>query len=104
MAFVGNGIAEVIFVDACDSITYFGDNTYVLMVTGGGQMGVFYAVSIFPWVLLSFFRFMRATKDYLRSTLVLGVVFGIQVSLDPRIAYLSAISMVVLYFLKGVEG
>ena len=44
---------------------------------------------------------MRATKDYLRSTLVLGVVFGIQVSLDPRIAYLSAISMVVLYFFEG---
>ena len=76
-------------------------NTYVLMVTGGGQMGVFYAVSVFPWVLLSFFRFMRATKDYLRSTLVLGTVFGIQVSLDPRIAYLSAISMVVLYFFEG---
>ena len=51
-----------------------------------------------------FFRFMRATKDYLRSTLVLGTVFGIQVSLDPRIAYLSAISMVVLYFFEGVDG
>ena len=76
-------------------------NTYVLMVTGGGQMGVFYAVSIFPWVLLSFFRFMRATKDYLRSTVALGTVIGIQVSLDPRIAYLSAISMVVLYFFEG---
>ena len=76
-------------------------NTYVIMVTGGGQIGVFYAVSVFPWVLLSFFRFMRATKDYLRSTLVLGTVFGIQVSLDPRIAYLSAISMVVLYFFEG---
>ncbi|MEK7060648.1 MAG: hypothetical protein AAB937_00245 [Patescibacteria group bacterium] len=76
-------------------------NTYVLMVTGGGQMGVFYAVSIFPWVLLSFFRFLRDTRNPWPTTLILGTVFGVQVSLDPRIAYLSAISMVVLYFFEG---
>ncbi|MEK7577099.1 MAG: hypothetical protein AAB492_00590 [Patescibacteria group bacterium] len=71
-------------------------NTYVLMVTGGGQMGVFYAASIFPWVLIAFFRFIRGTKDPWTTTLILGAVFGMQISLDPRIAYLSAISMGIL--------
>lgn len=76
-------------------------NTYVLMVTGGGQMGVFYAVSLFPWVLVSFFRFLAAKGLTLWYwTIILGTVFGIQVSLDPRFAYLSAISMVILYLLQ----
>lgn len=77
-------------------------NTYVLMVTGGGQMGVFYAVSILPWAIISFLQFFTAKGLILWYwTIILGTVFGIQVSLDPRIAYLSIISMGVLYCFQG---
>ena len=83
-------------------------NTYVLMVTGGGQMGVFFSVSLYPWVLIAFFRFLRATNNTsitslsrLKETILLGVAFGIQVSLDPRFAYLSMISMGVMYWFEN---
>lgn len=82
-------------------------NTYVLMVTGGGQMGVFFAVSLCPWVLIAFFRFLRATNDSsitflsrLKETVLLGAALGVQVSLDPRFAYLSIISMGVMYWFE----
>lgn len=73
-------------------------NTYILMVTGGGQMGVFFAVSLCPWVLIAFFRFLRFQR--LRETLLLGTIFGIQISFDPRFAYISIISMGVLYWFE----
>lgn len=83
-------------------------NTYVLMVTGGGQMGVFFSVSLFPWVLIAFFRFLRATNDssitflsLLKETVLFGAILGIQVSLDPRFAYLSIISMGVMYWFEN---
>lgn len=82
-------------------------NTYVLMVTGGGQMGVFFAISLYPWVLIAFFRFIRATSDSsiktlsrLKETVLLGTVFGVQASFDPRFAYLSIISMGVMYLFE----
>lgn len=82
-------------------------NTYVLMVTGGGQMGVFFAVSLYPWVLIAFFRFLRATNDssitflsLLKVTMLLGIALGMQASLDPRFAYLSMISMGVMYWFE----
>jgi len=83
-------------------------NTYVLMVTGGGQMGVFFAVSLYPWVLIAFFRFLRVTNDssntsysWLKEAILLGTVLGVQVSFDPRFAYLSVISMAVMYWFGG---
>lgn len=83
-------------------------NTYVLMISGGGQMGVFWAVSLFPWILYTYFQFLHAIKhrvsiplrDVWVRIVLLGITFGIEVSLDPRIAYLSAISMALLYVLQ----
>lgn len=73
-------------------------NTYVLMVTGGGQMGVFFAVSLYPWVLAAFFRFLNVGR--LRETFLLGTIVGIQMSFDPRFAYVSIISMGVMYWFE----
>lgn len=73
-------------------------NTYALMIAGGGQMGVFFSVSLIPWVLLTFFRFLEAPKQQMmNASVVLGMVFGLVLSFDPRIAYISGIMMLLLF-------
>lgn len=73
-------------------------NTYVLMIMGGGQMGVIFAVSLFPWVLIAFFRFLQSQS--LKESLLFGVALGIQISFDPRFAYLSVLSIAALYWFE----
>lgn len=79
-------------------------NTYALMIAGGGQMGVFFSVSLIPWILLAFFRFLESPNHRLmQKAVVLGVVFGLQLSLDPRIAYISG-GILALLFLCNFDA
>ncbi len=85
-------------------------NTYILMVTGGGQMGVALAYSLAPIVLASFiklyesvnksFSFVIPAKAGIqsgfptgtgmaKSAVVAGLALGAQLMIDPRIAYVT---------------
>ncbi len=84
-------------------------NTYFLMITGGGQMGVVLAYGIAPLVLVSFIKFFnqdflveRKNRDLstLAAALVCGLLFGIQVIFDPRIAYATLIAIFVYAIFK----
>lgn len=78
-------------------------NTYILTLVGGGQIliGIAYAFSAI--VLSAFIKNINDDKKYsfliyVRNIIVLGVLFGIDVLLDLRIAYILAIA-VTLYYL-----
>ena len=80
-------------------------NTYILMVVGGGQIGVGLSYGIAPLVLASFMRIADYDKlriaDYalrIRYSIIAGLVFSVQIMLDPRIAYVT-IAAAILYLL-----
>src|SRR3989344_5497997 len=75
-------------------------NTYILMIVGGGQMGIAIAYSIVPLVLYSFIKLNRNIK--LKYSLLFGVLFGILVMFDLRIAYIMLFALVI-YFLFNIK-
>ncbi len=68
-------------------------NTYFLMITGGGQMGVAWGYALVPWVLDGFFNLFDALRINLKhlwhKTYLVAIVFGIQLFFDARMAYLT---------------
>lgn len=71
-------------------------NTYMLMITSGGQMGVVLAVSITPWVYVTFEQFRKlftaerskhAPITRIKLALLFGIVLGLQLAFDARIGY-----------------
>ncbi len=78
-------------------------NTYILTVVGGGQILIGIAYTFSAIVLSEFMKSIHDDKNYsrliyIRNSIVLGVLFGIEVLLDLRIAYILAIA-IFLYFL-----
>lgn len=75
----------------------YSTNTYILMVTGGGQMGVALAYSVAPLVLASFIKllpFLFSSKQNIKHQIlnikylaIAGSSLGFQVMIDPRIGY-----------------
>lgn len=79
----------------------FTANTYILMVVDGGQVGVALAYSLAPLVMASFIRLLAKLKSVqqdLPLAILSGLLLGVQVMFDARIAYLTIIS-IVLYFI-----
>jgi len=66
------------------SFLIFFFNTYILMIISGGQLGVAFAYSFAPLVVLSFIKLLG--KSNVRQMLLTGLLFSIQVSFDLRIA------------------
>ncbi len=77
----------------------FSTNTYALMITGGGQLGVGMGYAMVPTVLWSFINILSgvSNKNKITWSLISGLVFSIQVIFDLRIAYVSAILICVYY-------
>lgn len=92
-------------------------NTYILMVTGGGQMGVAIAYGLAPLVLSSFIRLTNASSELavnvkcqmlnVKYAAVTGLLLGVQLMIDPRIAYVTmvgasllVVSSLVSYFVN----
>lgn len=75
-------------------------NTYILMVVGGGQMGIAIAYSIVPLVLYSLIKLYENIK--LKYSILFGVLFGILVMFDLRIAYIILFALVI-YFLFNIK-
>ena len=76
----------------------FLSNSYILMVVGGGQIGVGMAYAFAPLVLARFIKLGNTLSHILnlKLSIIAGLVFAIQVTLDPRIAYVT-LSAVVLH-------
>lgn len=74
----------------------YSTNTYILLVAGGGQMGVALAYCVAPLVFASF---IRIWANFIRMSLA-GLVLGFQVMIDPRIAYVTMIAVVLYYIVQ----
>lgn len=77
-------------------------NTYILMVTGGGQMGVALAYALFPFVLIRWIKsvdFVRETEQkflnrrFWIDVIVLGFLFSTLILFDIRFAYMAAMAI-----------
>ncbi len=107
-------------------------NTYILMVTGGGQMGVAIAYGLAPLVLATFIKFYESIytsfsvvipakpgiqsgspigSGMTKSAVIAGLALGFQLMIDPRIAYMTMVgvgmyivSSLVRYFVNRKEN
>lgn len=79
-------------------------NTYILMITGGGQMGVALAYSIAPFILGIFIKLTDNLKiSNLKLPLIAGLILAIQMMFDPRITYITLLASV-LYVAFSIKG
>lgn len=70
-------------------------NTYILLITGGGQMGVAMAYAVAPLVLAQFVRLVH--KPTFRRAIVTGLALSLIILFDPRITYVILLG-VLLYW------
>ncbi len=85
-------------------------NTYILMVTGGGQMGVALAYAVAPLVLSSFLKLVNVFAISLPSSkfkvqssklmITAELVLALQIMLDLRIAYVTLFGVGIYYLLN----
>ncbi len=92
----------------------YSTNSYILMVTGGGQMGVALAYSIAPFVLVGFIKLYESVytlfsvvipakvgiqsgspigSGMTKSAIIAGLALGFQLMIDPRIAYVTMVGV-----------
>lgn len=74
-------------------------NTYILMVVGGGQMGVVLAYAIAPLVLAKFMEIIQNRESRIQDSIIAGLVLAMQVMFDPRIAFISGITVFLCFML-----
>lgn len=94
-AFSSHRLSRLVIWNSSPFVYYFSSliyttNTYILMVTSGGQMGVALAYAASPLVFASFLN---------RSALQLGLFLGLQLMIDPRIAYVTTVGIGLYYVL-----
>lgn len=103
----GHALSYVVFpsmrrINRIISSIILATNTYILMITSGGQMGVVLSVSLTPWVYLLYEQFRHyfiegLKKDSLwrlfKSSVLFGVIFGIQFAFDARIGYVQILGL-----------
>ena len=76
-------------------------NTFSLIITSGGQMGFALAYAIAPLTLALFINFLTSLKiNRLGNTILGGVVLGIQVMFDPRVAYITMMGVGTYLFIN----
>jgi hypothetical protein len=98
---------KILPVDRFSFLSYiiFIGNTYIIMILGGGQLsGVGLAYALFPLVASAFiqvFNDVTDVRNLFRESLWAGLIFGIQLMFDLRIAYMTGV-FVILYFIFTV--
>ncbi len=78
----------------------FTTNTYSLMVTGGGQIGVGAAYALIPWVFWGFLNTLESTRKHgliTKSSIVAGLILSLQLVFDLRIVYVTLVSLSIYY-------
>lgn len=84
------------YIHALSSL-FFTANTYILMIAGGGQMGVAIAYALYPFVLTVFLASIDSVskrKKILIPIALSGIVLGLQISLDPRLAFITILAII----------
>lgn len=85
------------------SVLIYGTNTYILMLVSGGQMGVAMAYALLPLVLSQFITLGRCVivenKLVVRQVLTAGLLLSLEVALDVRFVYLSAVAIIIYWLL-----
>ncbi len=87
-------------------VIVFTCNSYILMITGGGQMGVALAYSVAPIVLAIFIKLIDLayfSHSTIKFSLIAGLVLALQVMFDTRITYVTMLA-VGMYFLLGATN
>lgn len=86
------GVASVIF----------STNTYALMISGGGQLGVGMGYAMMPIVLWSFVNIFSGAnlKNKTMWSLISGLLFSLQLTFDLRMAYVAAILIGIYYLFQ----
>ncbi|KKT38976.1 MAG: hypothetical protein UW22_C0003G0018 [Candidatus Gottesmanbacteria bacterium GW2011_GWB1_44_11c] len=79
-------------------ILYIG-NTYALLLFGGGQLGVAFAYSVSPLVLLTFIQYIDNYND-VRSLIKNGLWFALLICFDIRLAFLILCTAVFYFLMK----
>lgn len=77
-------------------------NTYILMITGGGQLGIGMSYAMIPWVFYGFLNMLYRLsegKSTLRAAILGGLLFSFQIILDLRIAYAAMFFLGLFYLL-----
>lgn len=72
----------------------FSVNTYPLMIMGGGQVGVGMGYAILPLVFWSFLKVLEnplSKNNYLKDSVLAGLIFSLQLLFDLRLAYVSVV-------------
>lgn len=69
-------------------------NTYILMITGGGQMGLALGYAIFPFVIGSFIE---------ENLIIFASSLTILLAFDPRVFFISTLALV-FYLLLGFKN
>lgn len=78
-------------------------NTYSLMLSGGGQFGVFVAYCIVPFVVEKYIRLFQQFHENNTSQVIgknvlsAGLLLGFAISLDPRIGYITVFVLAELF-------
>ncbi|HSX40271.1 MAG TPA: hypothetical protein VLF68_01520 [Candidatus Saccharimonadales bacterium] len=86
------------FASLC--ILIFTTNTYILMMTGGGQMGVAIAYALAPLVFSSLFNMLEvAYQKNLKKLGLLALLLGVQLMFDPRIFLITIFSFFIVFFI-----
>lgn len=83
---VVSGISETALAAG---VLIYTTNTYVLMLTGGGQMGIALAYALAPFVMSMWVRMMHNAQKAkgLGYAFKAGAVFAVLIAFDPRVAY-----------------
>lgn len=89
--------SKLLYALICSLI--YTSNTFILMVTGGGQMGVALSYATFPLVVSFFVQVIKQKKIISKSLFLLSIIFGINILLDVRIAYLAVIACFLYWIL-----
>ncbi len=76
----------------------FTTNSYSLMIVGGGQIGVGMGYALIPWVAYGFLNILD-NQNKLKSAIIAGVIFSLQIAFDLRIGYVTLVLIAVYYLL-----
>ncbi len=94
-------LSQTVLIDVVNwqiflSAFIYSANTYIFMVTGGGQMGVALAYALAPLVLAQFIRATDSLITKARNIFVLlsttGLTLAVLIMFDVRVAYVVVIS------------
>ena len=82
-------------------ILIFTTNTYIVMISAGGQMGIALAYACTPLVCSNFI--LLASTRTVKNTISAGLLLALQVVLDLRVAYITLVA-VSLYYLLHISS